>query len=312
MLYLDYGRKSGEWSPNTKGGNENLDAIAFLQKLNTEVFGRHKGVMMIAEESTAFPLVTKPVDSGGLGFNFKWNMGWMNDVLNYAAADPFFRKDMHDKLTFSITYAYSENYVLPISHDEVVHGKRSLLNKMPGDTDMKFAQAKAFYAYMAAHPGKKLLFMGSEFGQFIEFDEKKELDWFLLEYQNHKDLQDYVKSLNKFYLKTPELWQQDTTYNGFRWIVVDDNRNNTIAFQRISKSGSYIICIINFSPVPLNNYRMGVPEFVKYKTAFSGGLQNKTKYPPIFGQSHGFEQYINIDIPANGAVFLRPVAVREK
>lgn len=232
MLYLNYDRPDGEWTPNEDGGVENKETISFLQKLNKDVQTDHKGVLVIAEESTAWPDVTKPPSVGGLGFNFKWNMGWMNDVLEYFSTDPLFRKGIHNKLTFAITYAYSENYILPISHDEVVHGKKSLLDKMPGEYEDKFKGLKSFLVYMYTHPGKKLTFMGTELAQFIEWDEKRELDWMLLDYDAHRDVHRFVKTLNKYYKETPALWQTDDTFDGFNWIDADNASDNVYTYFR--------------------------------------------------------------------------------
>ena len=311
MLYLDYNRQH-EWRPNIHGGRENLEAIDFLRLLNEYILTDHPDVMMIAEESTAWPMVTKPGYDGGLGFNFKWNTGWMNDMLCYCSADPFFRKDMHDKITFSFMYAFSENYILPLSHDEVVHGKASLIGKMPDPYENKFGGLRALYGYMAAHPGKKMLFMGGEFAQFSEWAYQRGLDWMLLDYPAHKQMQTYVKALNHFYLETPQLWEQDTDWRGFEWISHEDNRNNIIAFRRIAADGSDIVIVVNFSPEMQEVYRIGVPFagsyeeiFTSDRTEFGGsGLSNgrvRSENKPL----HGQEQSIRIQIPRFGVLFFK-------
>ena len=311
MLYLDYNRQ-GEWRPNVHGGRENLEAVDFLRLLNEYILTNHPDVMMIAEESTAWPMVTKPGYDGGLGFNFKWNMGWMNDMLCYCSADPFFRKDMHDKITFSFMYAFSENYILPLSHDEVVHGKCSLISKMPPPYENQFGGLRALYGYMAAHPGKKMLFMGGEFAQFSEWAYQRGLDWMLLDYPAHRQMQAYVKALNHFYLATPQLWEQDTDWRGFEWISHEDNRNNIIAFRRVAKDGSDIVVVVNFSPEEQQEYRIGVPItgtyeeiFTSDKTEFGGsGMANgklKTENKPM----HGQEQSIVLKIPRFGVLFFK-------
>lgn len=269
MLYLDYDRKV--WKPNKFGGNHNLEAINFLRQLNTTIFMKYPNVLMIAEESTDFANVSKPIYMGGLGFNFKWNMGWMNDTLRYMSIDPMFRVYDHNKMTFAMMYAFSENFILPISHDEVVHGKKSLLDKMPGSYDDKFSNLKAYLGYMMTHPGKKLLFMGCEFGQFIEWDYKKELDWLLLKYPKHKMLQNYVMKLNKLYKKNTCLYEIDDSWDGFNWINADDASNNCLTYKRINRKKKELIVAINFSGNTLDSYRIGVKKG-RYKELFNSDL----------------------------------------
>lgn len=315
MLYLDYGRKDGEWVPNKNGGNENLEAVEFLKQLNTAVFKAQPSAMMIAEESTAWPMITMPPDVGGLGFNFKWNMGWMNDMLRYTSLDPLFRKNNHDCVTFSFFYAFSENFILPISHDEVVHGKCSLIGKMPGEYDMKFDGMRLFLAYMTAHPGKKLLFMGTEFGQFKEWDYKTGLDWLLLDYEKHRKLQGFVKELNEFYKNSPAFWQNDYSWDGFQWISSDDNQNSVIAFRRIDDDKKEVISAFNFTPVSHDKYRIGVPEQGTYKVVFDTSLKKfggekarlSGTYKTKKKQMHGYDYCIDIKLNGLSAVYIEKI-----
>ncbi len=315
MLYLDYGRQEGEWRPNINGGRENLEAVAFLRKLNSAVLSEHPGFLMIAEESTAWPLVTRPPEIGGLGFNFKWNMGWMNDTLFYTSLDPYFRSYNHDKLTFSMMYAFSENFVLPISHDEVVHGKGSLLNKMPGDYNQKFAGLRTFMGYMMTHPGKKLLFMGCEFGQFIEWDYHKQLDWMLLDYESHRKTKDYIRALNHYYLAHPALWQVEDNWDGFRWLNADDNTRSVITYYRADEKGKKSLVLCNFAASRWEDYRMGVPEAGTYRVALcseeeqygGAGFDRETLYrseeQPLGQWAHS----ITLDVPPLSCMILESI-----
>ncbi len=313
MLYLDYDKRDGEWVPNIYGENKNLEAIAFLRKLNEAVFLRFPYALMVAEESTAWGLVTKPGSVGGLGFNFKWNMGWMNDMLSYMSLNPFFRMNNHNKLTFSMMYAFSENYVLPISHDEVVHGKCSLINKMPGTYEEKFAGVRAFLGYMTAHPGKKLNFMGYEFGQFKEWDYHEGLEFFLRdEYELHGKLSVMVKALNEFYKSTPALFEIEDSWDGFEWLAADDADRNAVSFIRRDKKGNELIALVSFSGAVGKDYLLGVNQKGKYKVVFNSddkkyggeGLLKKQTFTAVKRPSHGKEYSIPIDLPKFTCLYL--------
>ncbi len=283
MLYLDYDRPN--YKPNCRGGRENLEAIAFLRRLNKACFALRPSVIMAAEESSAFPLVTQPDYVGGLGFLFKWNMGWMNDTLDYFRHDPLDRKFSHERLTGSVDYAFSENYVLPLSHDEVVHGKCSLISKMPGEYDWKFADLRLLLGYQMAYPGKKLLFMGGEFGQFIEWNADQSLDWMLLGYDRHRQMQAFVRDLNHFYLRSTPLWSDDHSEDGFCWVQKDDRDRSVLAFRRIDRQGRELLCVMNFTPVAREDYRLGLPQPGTYRCVLSsderkyGGFE--TKLPAV-------------------------------
>ena len=315
MLYLNYGRKDGEWTPNKYGDTGNLEAMDFLKKLNESIFKYHPQALMIAEESTAWPLISKPVYMGGMGFNYKWNMGWMNDMLKYMSLDPIYRKWNHDKVTFSFMYAFSENFVLPLSHDEVVHGKCSLISKMPGDYWQKFAGLRTFFAYWIAHPGKKLLFMGGEFGQFIEWNYDDSLDWHLpQQYPMHKKMLEYSRALNKFYCDHKALWQVDFDWNGFQWIDCNDNENSIVSFIRKAEDPSdYLVAVCNFTPEVRHGYRIGVPEkgssvevFNSDDEAFGGsGVKNEGEIKTEDVKWHDRDQSIVLTIPPMATIYLR-------
>lgn len=313
ILYLDYGREPGDWLPNRYGGNGDLEGIAFLRHLNAIIFKYYPHALMMAEESTSWPMVSWPTDMGGLGFNFKWNMGWMNDMLRYMEADPIHRKWLHQLVTFSFMYAFSENFILSLSHDEVVHGKRSLLNKMPGDYWQKFAGLRAFYAYWIAHPGKKLLFMGGEFGQFIEWNADASLDWHLLEHDMHQRLHAYCRDLNHFYHAQPALWRQDFDWSGFYWIDCSDYQQSVIVFaRRDPKSGATLIVICNFTPEVRYDYRIGVPERRRYREIFSsdrreygGADETNELLQPEMLKWHNQPYSLRLKIPPLATIYLQ-------
>ena len=315
MLYLDYSRAHGEWIPNCYGGRENLEAIEFLKHLNAIIYEKHPSCLMIAEESTSFYGVSKPTNEGGLGFGFKWNMGWMNDILTYFSKDPLYRKYHHNSLTFSLMYAFSENFVLPLSHDEVVHGKGSLLEKMPGDQWQKFANLRLLYLSMWLHPGKKLLFMGQEFGQRSEWSCKQSLDWHLLEHDDHQNLHDYLTDLNDFYKDNASLWELDHDQNGFQWLDIEDKDNSVISFVRWSKNRKdHLVCVLNFTPQPHQQYKIGLPTSHEYMCAFSsdcvryggsGIVEDATPYKPINESYARAPFHANISVPPLGGLVLK-------
>lgn len=317
MLYLDYDRKEGEWVPNKYGENKNLEAIELFRILNKTIFAHYSYALMIAEESTAWPGVTQPADKGGLGFNYKWNMGWMNDVLSYVSLNPFFRSNNHNKMTFAMMYAFSENYVLPISHDEVVHGKCSLLNKMPGTNEEKFAGVRTFLGYMMSHPGKKLNFMGYEYGQYKEWNYAEGLEFFLKEYPLHQKLSDYVRDLNFFYKEHSEFFEIENSWDGFEWLAPNDADTNTIAYKRRNKKGEEIVVLLSFSGADKEKYRLGIDKG-KYKVIFDsddkkyggdGALKKKT-YVTVKKPSHGKEYSIQLNMPKLTCLYL--VKVKEQ
>jgi 1,4-alpha-glucan branching enzyme len=319
MLYLDYSREDGQWSPNVYGGRENLEAVSFLQEMNATAYRRVPGAITIAEESTSWPGVTRPTHLGGLGFGFKWNMGWMHDSLGYVQNDPIHRQYHHGQMTFSLVYAYSENYVLPISHDEVVHGKGSLLRKMPGDRWRQLANLRTFLAYMWAHPGKQLLFMGSEFGQESEWAESRELDWWLLDNADHRGVHSLVRDMNGIYRATSALWSLDNDASGFEWIDANDSSNNVFSFIRKPALDRYpadgpLVCVANFSAVPHFEYRLGLPQAGSWTEvlntdaeSYSGsGVGNLGAVQATEGAQHGQPAVATVTVPPLATVWLRP------
>ncbi|GAA0600339.1 1,4-alpha-glucan branching protein GlgB [Kutzneria viridogrisea] len=316
MLYLDYSRKDGEWLPNVHGGRENLDAVQFLQELNATVYRRHPGIMMIAEESTAWPGVTRPTHLGGLGFGFKWNMGWMHDTLRYLGHDPVHRSYHHNEMTFSLMYAWTENFVLPLSHDEVVHGKGSLWTRMPGDDWNKAAGLRSLLAFMWAHPGKQLLFMGGEFGQVAEWSEARSLDWHLLDDPLHSGVQTLVGDLNRIYRDCPALFSQDTSPDGFSWIDANDSAGNVLSFLRHGQDGSVLACVANFAGTPHQDYRIGLPSAGRWREVLStdaegyggSGWANRGEIVAIEQPWHGRPASAVVQLPPAGVIWLVPEA----
>ena len=315
MLYLNYSREPGDWSPNNFGGNENLEAVAFIKRFNEVVHGAHPGVLTVAEESTSWPMVSRPTYVGGLGFSMKWNMGWMHDILEYFSQDPIFRKYHQNNLTFALIYAFTENFILPLSHDEVVHGKRSLLDKMPGDLWQKFANLRLLYSYMYAQPGKKLLFMGGEFGQWSEWYSQTSLDWHLLGYEPHRGLQLFVRNLNELYQEEPSLHEVDFTYEGFEWIDFGDFDNSVVSFIRKAKNANdFTLFIFNLTPVPRDDYRVGVPKWGYYREILNSDAaiywgSNVGNYGGVHAEdvwSHRRPYSIRLRLPPLGALAFKP------
>ena len=313
MLYLDYGKTEGEWEPNKFGGKENLDAVDFVKRLNTAVHMYHPDVMMFAEENTSWPKLTHKIEDGGLGFDFKWNMGWMNVMLHYMSLNSMWRPFNHDSLTFSFYYAFSEKFLLPISHDEVSHGKGSLIKQMPGKYDEQFAGVRAFITYMYAHPGKKLVFMGTEIGQFDEWNHEEAIQWDLLEFEKHKKLRTFFKELNKFYLDCKPLYELDTVWKGFDWIHHDDYTNSVIAFKRTDKNGDEIVSVCNFQPIRRDEYCIGVPKYGLYDEVFNSdeerfggsGVVNGNNIKTEVMKIHGFDQGLSLTLPPLSVIYLR-------
>ncbi len=313
MLYLDYGRK--EWIPNKYGGKENLEAVDFIKKLNKAIFEKYQNILMIAEESTAWPLVTRPVCDGGLGFNYKWNMGWMNDTLRYMCMDPYLRSSNHSLMTFSMMYVFSENYILPLSHDEVVHGKCSLIQKMSGLYGQKFDSLRTYFMYTMAHPGKKLMFMGSEIAQFIEWRYYESIEWELLGFEKHKKFKEFVKTLNAFYIQNKAFWQIENSWDGFSWINADDKERSIFSFIRRGKEiDDEVVVVCNFTPVTYENYILGVPRsgcysavFESDSTDFGGSGENVKQAHAKRKRQNDMPYTISIDIAPMSAIYLKRI-----
>jgi len=315
MLYLDYSRKDGEWTPNVYGGRENIEAVEFLKKLNTAIYNKYPHSFTVAEESTSWPMVSRPVHEGGLGFGFKWNMGWMHDTLNYFSRDPVHRKHHQNTLTFSLLYAFSENFVLPLSHDEVVYGKKSLFSKMPGDEWQKFANMRLMLTYMYCQPGKKLLFMGGEFGQAGEWNYDRELEWHLLEKTGHRRTKKFVSDLNALYKSEKALFEADCEDAGFEWLDFSDNDNSIVSFIRRGKNREdFIVAVFNFTPVPRHGYRIGTPSRDTYREIFNSdsryygggnmGNMGMVKSENVSFHNHPFS--ITLTIPPLAGIILKP------